>query len=129
MMIKDRTSRVASLATPVAAVAPVPTVNDNDRGLPPAERSGPAIIDLLQQAADSTRRSEERAKAASLKLTDDVRRLEQQNAALQTRVSELQERATRAEQWLMHIYEQIHAQFIQPAAPPAPAAERQLRQG
>jgi uncharacterized protein YlxW (UPF0749 family) len=102
------------IAEQLAQRAPRPTVNDNE-SLPPAERSGPAIISLLQQAADVARRNEERAKAVAERLRDEVRLLEERNQTLETRVRELNERAARAEQWLLHIYDEIHAQLIERA--------------
>jgi hypothetical protein len=96
--------------------APRPTVNDND-SLPRAERSGPAIISLLQQAADAARRNEERAKATAARLTEEVKVLEERNQILELRVRELNERAARAEQWLLHIYDEIHTQLIERGPP------------
>lgn len=90
-------------------VAPAP----DRETVPPAERSGPAIISLLQQSADAARRNEERAKAMAQHLADEVKTLEQRNQMLEARVQDLNERAARAEQWLLHIYDEIHAQLIE----------------
>lgn len=108
-----------------AQVAPRPTVNDND-SLPPAERSGPAILTLLKQAADVARRNEQRAQATAARLAEEVRTLEARNQLLEARLRELNERATRAEQWLLHIYDEIHNQFVE-HSPPAAAGDAPAR--
>ena len=81
--------------------------------IPPAEQSGPAIISLLQQAADVARRNEERAKAMASQLAGQVDTLERENSSLQQQVHDFQERAVRAEQWLLHIYDEIHVKLIE----------------
>ena len=82
-----------------------------------SERSGPAIISLLQQAADVARRNEDRAKAVNQRLMQEMQSLEHRNQVLEARVRELQDRAVRAEQWLLHIYDEIHVQLIQHSPP------------
>ena len=86
-------------------------VNDKDWP-PPAERSGPAIVRLLQQAAELAQRNEERFRTTALRLGEEIRALEERNRLLEARVQELVERAARAEQWLMHIHQGIHAHFV-----------------
>ena len=109
----------------LAQVAPRPTVNDND-SLPPAERSGPAILTLLKQAAETARSNEQRAHATTARLAEQVRVLEERNQALEAKLRELNERATRAEQWLLHIYDEIHNQFVA-HSPPDSAGDGRAR--
>lgn len=100
----------------MALVASAPRLGDKDQA-PPAERSGPAIISLLQQSADVARRNEERAKAMAQRLSEELKALEQRNQMLEARVRDLNERAARAEQWLLHIYDEIHAQLVEQSPP------------
>lgn len=108
----------------------MPSVPPSDaESAPSAERSGPAIISLLQQAADAAKRNEDRAKAIAQRLSQDVQALEQRNQVLEARLRELQDRAVRAEQWLLHIYDEIHVQLIEqsPSLIADGSAERRQR--
>ena len=99
---------------------------DDAGRIPPAEQSGPAIISLLQQAADVARRNEERAKAMAAQLGEQVDTLERENNSLQQQVHDFQERAVRAEQWLLHIYDEIHVKLIEQS--PSISADAQADQ-
>lgn len=90
----------------------VQRAGDDQDWPPPAERTGPAIVRLLQQAAELAQRNEERFRATALRLGEEVRALEERNRLLEARVQELGERAARAEQWLMHIHQGIHTHFV-----------------
>jgi xanthine dehydrogenase molybdopterin-binding subunit B len=92
-----------------------------------AQRSGQAIISLLQQAADVARRNEERAKAQALQLGDELRIAEERIHALETRLRHFETRAAEAEQWLMRIHDEVKERLINPLTNEAGSQERSAR--
>ncbi|NIK45724.1 hypothetical protein [Variibacter gotjawalensis] len=82
------------------------------------ERSGQAIIALLQQAADASRRNEDRAHARAEQLAEEVRDLENRMQQLEAHARHYQERATQAEKWLLRIYTEIQQRLIEPMGEP-----------
>src|SRR5687767_2322073 len=79
-----------------------------------AQRSGQAIISLLQQAADVARRNEERAKAQAVQLADELRVTEERLRALEARVRHFEARAAEAENWLLRIHDEVQERLISP---------------
>jgi hypothetical protein len=90
------------------------------------ERSGQAIVALLQQAADSANSNCDRAMEYAHKLSVQLRASEERIKELegdmrhfQDRAERAEERAQRAESWLVRIYKDVEQRFFeQKAAPP-----------
>jgi hypothetical protein len=80
----------------------------------PAQRSGQAIISLLQQAADAARRNEERAKAQALHLADELRASEERCRAIEARLRHFEARAVEAEEWLLRVHAEVQERLIAP---------------
>lgn len=116
-------------------IPPIPRERDSmpamrERGRPEgnaAQRSGQAIISLLQQAADVARRNEERAKAQALQLADELRIAEERIHALETRLRHFETRAADAEQWLMRIHDEVQERLITPLTAEPAVNERATR--
>lgn len=88
---------------------------ESQRGeMPPAQRSGQAIISLLQQAAEVARRNEERAKAQAVHLAEELRASEERNRAMEARLRHFETRAAEAEGWLMRIHEEVQDRLLGP---------------
>jgi folate-binding Fe-S cluster repair protein YgfZ len=100
---------------PVSTLRLANPARDDDRAdISPAERSGKAIIGLLQQAADAAQRNEERAKALAQQLAEELRAAHRRVAELEAQLRDFQARASNAEEWLMHIHDQIREKLIDP---------------
>ncbi|HLQ93900.1 MAG TPA: hypothetical protein VK148_28100 [Xanthobacteraceae bacterium] len=90
------------------------------------ERSGQAIVALLQQAADSANSNCDRAMeyahkiSVQLRASDErIKELEGDLRHFQDRAERAEERAQRAESWLVRIYKDVEQRFFeQKAAPP-----------
>lgn len=76
------------------------------------DRSGEAIIYLLQQAADAARANEDRAAGISQNLSAELQAAEDRAAQLEAEVQACQDRAFRAEKWLLRVYREIEEQFF-----------------
>ena len=76
------------------------------------DRSGEAIISLLQQAADAARANEDRAANILHKLSAELQAAEDHAAQLEAQVQACQDRAFRAEKWLLRVYREIEEQFF-----------------
>jgi hypothetical protein len=92
-----------------------------------AQRSGKAIISLLQQAADVARRNEERAKGLAVQLADELRASEERVHALEARLRHFEQRAVDAENWLLRIYDEIQDRLIVPLSGDGQQQERAAR--
>lgn len=79
-----------------------------------AQRSGQAIISLLQQAADVAKRNEERAKAQAVHLAEELRASEERYRQMEARLRHFEARAAEAENWLLRIYDEIQDRLIEP---------------
>ena len=90
------------------------------------ERSGQAIVALLQQAADSANANCDRAMEYAHKLSvqlrasdERIKELEVDLRHYQERAQRAEERAQRAESWLVRIYKDVEQRFFeQKGAPP-----------
>ena len=76
------------------------------------DRSGGAIISLLQQAADVAKADCDRAISTAHQLSLQLRAEEDRANKLQAQVNELEDAARKAEDWLAHIYKQIEGKFF-----------------
>ncbi len=92
------------------------------------ERSGQAIIALLQQAADASRRNEDRAQARAEQLAEELREAETRMQQLEAHARHYQDRATQAEKWLLRIYTEIQQRLIEPMGETEPDPRRQADQ-
>jgi hypothetical protein len=92
-----------------------PAQREPQRGeTPSAQRSGQAIIALLQQAADVARRNEERAKAQAIHLAEELRVCEERCHAMEARLRHFEARAAEAEGWLMRIHDEVQERLLAP---------------
>ena len=92
-----------------------PRPNDSD----PIDRSGLAIVGMLQQAVDVAQQNCERAMDIAHKLSLKLREAEDRIAQLegdirhyQDRAARDQERAARAEKWMHRIHSEIEDRFF-----------------
>ncbi len=83
-----------------------------DREADELDRSGDAIISLLQQAAEAARANENRAAGIAQKLSGQLQAAEDRAAQLEAEVQAYQDRAFRAEKWLLRVYKEIEDQFF-----------------
>jgi hypothetical protein len=82
------------------------------------ERSGQAIIALLQEAANVAKETCERAVATADQLALKLRAAEDQIKELQSDVRHYQVRATQAEKWLLRVHSEIEERFFGPEVAP-----------
>jgi hypothetical protein len=77
------------------------------------DRSGDAIIALVQHAADVTREDCDRAISRAHQLSLQLKASEDRADKLDAKVKQLEEDARKAQYWLTHIYKQIEGKFFQ----------------
>jgi hypothetical protein len=87
----------------------------------PVDRSGHAIVALLQQAAETANANCDRAMDLAHKLSMELRSAEERVRQLELEMRHYQDRAQRAEQWLVRIYEDIEQKFFESKASAAPS--------
>ena len=88
------------------------------------DRSGQAIVGLLDQAARSAKEDCDRAFDLAHKLSLQLREAEDRAAQLQAQVDHFQDRALRAESWMVRIYKEIEDKFLSQRAQQEQAARR-----
>ncbi len=76
------------------------------------ERSGHAIISLLQQAAEVAKENSDRALDVAHKLSIQLRAAEDRIRQLEAELKHFEDRAVRAEKWLYRIYKEIEDRFF-----------------
>jgi hypothetical protein len=79
----------------------------------PMDRSGQAIMALLQQAADTANTNCDRAMELAHKLSNQLRAAEERVRELEDDVRHYHDRARRAETWLTRIYKEVEAKFFE----------------
>ncbi len=84
----------------------------------PIDRSGHAVIALLQEAVDVAKHNCERAMDIAHKLSLQLRASEDRVAQLEGEIRHYQERAVRAEKWMHRIHAEIEDRFFKDAPPP-----------
>ena len=94
-----------------------------NRDSPPAEgdpidRSGHAVIALLQEAVDVTKQNCERAIDIAQKLSLQLHAAEDRVAQLEGEIRHHQDRAARAEKWMYRIHAEIEDRFFKDNAAP-----------
>jgi hypothetical protein len=103
-----------------------PTNRDARQEGDPIDRSGHAVIALLQEAVDVAKQNCERAMDIAHKLSLQLRAAEDRVAQLEGEIRHYQDRAARAEKWMYRIHQEIEDRFFKenPAAPSNNAAPR-----
>jgi len=86
----------------------------------PLEQSGLAIVAMLQEAADLSNDTCERAKALADELSRDLRAAEDRINLLEAEIEYFHDRAARAESWLQLIRKEIDEKLIAPMAATRP---------
>jgi hypothetical protein len=76
------------------------------------DQSGEAILALLQHAATLSNETCDRADRLTGKLSLELHVAEDRINQLQAEIEQVQERAARAEKWLIHIYEEIKEKLL-----------------
>jgi hypothetical protein len=77
------------------------------------DRCGEATVSLLQQAAQAAHANEERAAGIARKLSAQLKATEDRVAQLEAELQHAENRAVRAEKWLLHISQEIEDKFFQ----------------
>ena len=77
------------------------------------DRSGDAIVALVQQAAIVAREDCDRAMSMAHKLALQLEASEDRADKLEAKVKQLEHDANKAEDWLAHIYKQIEGKFFE----------------
>jgi hypothetical protein len=80
----------------------------------PVDRSGQAIIELLQQAAETANSNCDRAMELAHKLSVQLRSAEERIRELESDTNHFHDRAQRAEKWLARVYKEIEDKFFNP---------------
>jgi predicted nucleic acid-binding Zn-ribbon protein len=78
----------------------------------PLERSGQAIVAMLQEAVDVAKQNCERAMDIAHKLSLKLREAEDRIAQLEGDIRHYQDRALRAEKWMNRIQSEIEDRFF-----------------
>ena len=90
----------------------------------PLDRSGLAIVSMLQQAVDVAQQNCERAMDIAHKLSLKLREAEDRVARLESDIGHYQERAARAEKWMHRIHSEIEDRFFKDGQAPNGPARR-----
>ena len=85
------------------------------------DRTGQAIVSLLQEAAEKANSDCDRAMELADKLSMQLRAAEERIRELDLEIRHYQDRAQRAEQWMVRIYADIEQRFLE-KGPPAEQA-------
>ena len=80
----------------------------------PVDRSGQAIIELLQQAAETANSNCDRAMELAHKLSSQLRSAESASRELESDTNHFHDRAQRAENGWRRIYKEIEEKFFNP---------------
>jgi hypothetical protein len=89
------------------------------------DRSGHAIVSLLQEAAQVASANCDRAMDVAHKLSGQLRALEDRAKQLEAEVRHYQDRAFRAEKWLLRVYKEIEDKFFNQNTAPNPGQTAQ----
>jgi len=93
---------------PFAPAPREPRQNEGD----PLDRSGQAIVAMLQEAVDVAKQNCDRAMDIAHKLSLKLREAEDRIAQLEGDCRHYQERAARAEKWMHRIHAEIEDRFF-----------------
>jgi hypothetical protein len=84
------------------------------------DRSGHAIVALLQEAAQVASSNCDRAMDVAHKLSGQLRAAEDRAKQLEAELRHYQDRAFRAEKWLLRVYKEIEDKFFNQSTAPNP---------
>jgi DNA repair ATPase RecN len=90
----------------------------------PIDRSGQAIVEMLQDAVDVAKQNCERAMDIAHKLSLQLRAAEDRIAQLEGDVRHYQDRAARAEKWMSRIHSEIEDRFFKSGGAPGGSGQR-----
>jgi hypothetical protein len=90
-----------------------------------ADDSGRAIVALLQKAAEMAKDDCARAMDLAHKLSSQLRAAEERARELEAEAAHFRDRATRAEEWLLRIHNEVEHMFFQKMDPAPRQAPRQ----
>jgi len=76
------------------------------------DRSGHAIVALVEEAAQVARMNEDRATGMAQELSNQVQVAEDRASQLEAEVQHYRDRAFRAEKWLLQVYKEIEKKFF-----------------
>jgi hypothetical protein len=76
------------------------------------DRSGGAIMALLQQAADVAREDCERAQSMAHELSLRLKAAEDRAEKLQAQVKQLEAQVSHAEHWMARVYQEVENKFF-----------------
>ncbi len=82
----------------------------------PLDQTGQSVLSMLQQAAVVAKQNCQHALDVAHKLSLQLRTAEDRIKNLEAEVTHYQERAARAEQWLLRISRDIEQRFLEPDA-------------
>jgi hypothetical protein len=98
--------------TPEKIIPFAPSPKDSRQEGDPVDRSGQAIVVMLQEAVDVAKQNCERAMDIAHKLSLQLRAAEDRISQLEGDVRYYQERASRSEKWLLRIQQEIEEKFF-----------------
>jgi hypothetical protein len=115
-MSADRPDKPATIVplAPISKGQPVSNIVADD--------SGRAIVTLLQKAAKIAKDDCARAMDLAHKLASQLRAAEERVRELEVEAAHFRDRASRAEEWLLRIHNEVEDKFFQK---PAPSRARQ----
>ncbi len=90
----------------------------------PIDRSGQAIVGMLQEAVDVAKQNCERAMDIAHKLSLQLRAAEDRIAQLEGDIRHYQDRAARAEKWMNRIQSEIEDRFFKNGGAPNGSGHR-----
>jgi hypothetical protein len=108
--------------TPDKIIPFAPTNREPRSDSDPVDRSGQAIVAMLQDAVEVAKQNCDRAMDMAHKLAMQLRASEDRVAQLEGDVRYYQERASRAEKWLLRIQHEIEEKFLRDSAGGKPGA-------
>jgi hypothetical protein len=109
----DMSERVFDAAKNIVPFAPVKDVHPMSESM---ERSGEAIVRLVQQAASAAKDKCDRALDVAHQLSVQLRASHDRIKELEHDVRHYHDRAVRSERWLARIYNEIEEKFFDPKA-------------
>jgi hypothetical protein len=126
MAVVEFCVNVLEIRVPEAAIpfAPAKAVNSD-----PLEQAGHSVLDMLQQAAAVAAQNCQHAVGVAQKISFKLRAAEDRIKDLEAETAHHQERAARAEQWLLRISREIEQRFLDAKADrsrPAPRHQSAL---
>jgi hypothetical protein len=76
------------------------------------DRSGHAILALLEEAAQVARMNEDRATGMAQRLSKELEAVVERTRQIEAELRRYEDRAFRAEKWLLQVYKEIESKFF-----------------